>query len=90
MNSVPISVARPLPIFVPTGRSRVRLRVDGRRFTKSFHGSISDARKELRRLIKSVDDGQHVVPTALTIADYLRAWLGTDSGISPKTRERYQ
>ena len=71
-------------------RWRLRWRVDGKRLTKSFHGSISDARKELRRLIKNADDGQHVVPTSLTIADYLRAWLDTDRGISPKTRERYQ
>jgi hypothetical protein len=45
-------------------RWRLRWRVDGKRFTRSFHGSISDARKELRRLIKSADDGQHVAPTA--------------------------
>lgn len=69
-------------------RWRLRWRVDGRRFTKSFHGPISEARKELRRLIKSVDDGQHVAPDKITIADYLRDWLDADPGISPKTRER--
>jgi integrase len=69
---------------------RLRWRVDGKRFSTTFRGSISEARKELRRLIKSADDGQHVAPTATTIADYLRGWLDTDTGISPKTRERYQ
>jgi integrase len=72
------------------GHFRLRWRVGGKRFTKSFHGSISEARKELRRLIKSADDGQHVAPDKLTIADYLRGWLDTDSGLSPKTRERYR
>lgn len=72
------------------GHYRLRWRVDGRRFTKSFHGSIGEARKELRRLIKSADDGQHVAPDRLTVAAYLSDWLGSDPGISPKTRERYQ
>jgi hypothetical protein len=30
-------------------RWRLRWRVDGKRFTKSFHGTIGEARKELRR-----------------------------------------
>src|ERR1700747_674240 len=72
------------------GHYRLRWRVDGRRFTKAFHGSIGEARKELRRLIKSADDGQHVAPDKITITDYLRGWLDTDPGISPKTRERYR
>jgi len=49
----------------------MRWRVDGKRFTKSFHGSISEARKELRRLIKSADDGQHVAPDKLTVAEWV-------------------
>jgi integrase len=72
------------------GHYRLRWRVDGKRFTKSFHGSISEARKELRRLIRSVDDGQHVAPDKLPLAKYLRDWLDADPGISPKTRERYR
>jgi integrase len=71
-------------------RWRLRWRVGGKRFAKPFHGSISDARKELRRLIKSADDGEHVAPDKITIADYSTDWLASDTGISPKTRERYQ
>jgi len=71
-------------------RWRLRWRVDGKRFTKSFHGSIGEARKELRRLIKSADDGQHVAPDKVTIETYLGDWLDTDTGLSPKTRERYR
>jgi integrase len=70
-------------------RWRLRWRVGGKRFTKSFQGSIGDARKELRRLIKSADDGAHVAPARLILADYLRDWLYADPRISPKTRERY-
>jgi integrase len=71
-------------------RWRLRWRVDGKRFTKSFHGSIGEARKELRRLIKSADDGQHVAQDKVTVERYLADWLAADTGISPKTRERYQ
>lgn len=72
------------------GHFRLRWRVDGKRFSKPFRGSIGEARKELRRLIKSADDGQHVAPDKQTVADYLGDWLGSDPRISPKTRERYQ
>jgi integrase len=72
------------------GHYRLRWRVDGRRFTKAFHGSIGEARKELRRLIKSADDGQHVAPDKITVERYLTDWLASDTGISPKTRERYR
>lgn len=72
------------------GHYRLRWRVDGKRYTKAFHGSIAEARRELRRLLKSADDGEHVAPDKVTIADYLRGWLAADPGISPKTRERYR
>src|SRR5690348_4768843 len=71
-------------------RWRLRWRVGGKRFTKSFSGSTSDARKQLRQEIKSADDGAHVAPDKITIVDYLRGWLDSDTAISPKTRERYQ
>ena len=72
------------------GLYRLRWRVDGKRYSKSFRGSIGDARRELRRLIKSADDGKHVAPDKITIAAYLREWLTADHALSPKTRERYQ
>jgi integrase len=71
-------------------RWRLRWRVNGKRHSKMFRGTVTDARKELRRLIKSVDDGVHVAPAKLTIADYLDDWLANDTRISLKTRERYQ
>jgi integrase len=72
------------------GHYRLRWRVGGKRFTKAFHGSIGEARRELRRLIKSADDGEHVAPDKVTVERYLTDWLASDTGISPKTRERYQ
>jgi integrase len=71
-------------------RWRLRYRVNGKRYTKAFHGTLTEARKELRRLLKSADDGMHIEPDKTTIAEYLRAWLDADSSLAPKTLERYR
>lgn len=68
------------------GRYRLRWRKDGKRHSQAFHGTLSDARKELRRLLEAEKP-----PTkGLRLADWLRDWLKNDPNISPKTRERYQ
>lgn len=72
------------------GSFRLRYRVGGKVYRVTFRGSITEARRELRRLLKSADDGQHVAPARLTIADYLRGWLDGNTGLSPKTLERYR
>jgi integrase len=79
---------------------RLRWRVDGRRFTKSFHGSISDARRELRRLIKSADDGQHIAPDKVTLAAWVERWIALQRRgdadqarrglVNARTLERYE
>src|SRR5215468_1526519 len=81
-------------------RWRLRWRVDGKRFTKSFHGSIGEARKELRRLIKSADDGQHVAPDRLTLAAWVARWVALQRRgdmdqprrglVNARTLERYE
>jgi integrase len=69
---------------------RLRWRVGGKRYTKAFHGSKRAAQTELRRLLKNADDGPHVTPDKITLADYLRGWLDSDTDLSPKTLERYR
>jgi integrase len=71
-------------------RWRLRYRVNGKRYAKAFRGSLAEARKELRRLLKSADDGMHIEPEKTTVAEYLRAWLDADSSLAPKTLERYR
>jgi integrase len=71
-------------------RWRLRWQVSGQRFTKSFQGNITQAKRELRRLLKSADDGMHVAPVKLTLAEYVRGWLDSASDLSPKTLERYR
>ena len=81
-------------------RYRLRWRVGDKRFSKSFHGLISEARKELRRLIKSADDGQHIAPDKLTFAAWVNRWVALlrrndDTGkkrglVNSRTLERYE
>jgi integrase len=70
---------------------RLRYRVRGQRHTTTFHGSLTEARKELRRLLKASDDGVHVAPTRTTLADWVREWLELRArSVSAKTVEHYQ
>jgi integrase len=80
---------------------RLRYRIAGRRFTATVHGTLSDARKELRRLIRSGDVGEHVAPDKLTLEGWIDRWLALlerqrdDSAprkrglVAAKTLERY-
>jgi integrase len=69
---------------------RLRWRVAGKRYSKAFHGTKRAAQTELRRLLKTADDGAHVAPDKTTLAAYLRAWLDGSNDLSPKTLERYR
>jgi integrase len=62
--------------------------------------SIGEARRELRRLIKSTDDGQHVAPDKLTLVAWVDRWIAlqrrgeTDQSrrglVNARTLERYE
>jgi integrase len=54
---------------------RLRYRVDGKRFTKTFHGTLTEARKELRALVRSGDTGEHVDPAKVTVATWIDRWI---------------
>jgi integrase len=77
------------------GIFRLRYRVNGRRFTKTIHGTLTEARKELRALVRSGDAGEHVDPTKMMVAQWIDQWL--DAGapgrrrkkVSERTLERY-
>jgi integrase len=82
------------------GHFRLRYQVGDKRFSVAFKGTIGEARKELRRLIKSADDGQHVAPDKLSLADWVERWVAlqrrgdTDRPrrglINTRTLERYE
>jgi hypothetical protein len=63
----------------------------GRRVaTCTVRGDRKDAEKELRRLLRTLDTGEHVDPTRLSVKQWLEQWLETvRTEVSPKTHERY-
>ena len=58
--------------------------------TTTVRGDRRVAEKELRRLLRSVDTGEHVDPSRLSVRHWLTTWLATvREEVSPKTYERY-
>ena len=62
-----------------------------RRFgTATVRGARKQAEKELVRLLRTVDTGEHVDPTRITTGEWLRLWVdAVKTEVSPKTHERY-
>jgi hypothetical protein len=59
--------------------------------TTTVRGDRRVAEKELRRLLRSVDTGEHVDPSRLSVRHWLTTWLATvREEVSPKTYERIQ
>jgi Phage integrase, N-terminal SAM-like domain len=66
--------------------------VTGRRrtATATVRGTRKDAERELTRLLRTTDAGEHVDPSRMTVAQWLELWLDTIRvEISPKTHESY-
>jgi integrase len=58
--------------------------------TTTVKGNRRTAEKELRRLLRTLDTGEHVDPTRMTVRGWLVTWLGAvGTEISPKSHERY-
>ena len=90
------------------GQSSWQLKFDvssgnGMRQTRyvTVRGKRQDAQRELTRLLGQADAGTLVEPSKVTVAEYLRAWLGhpaqqgeqalpPPAGLTPKTAERYR
>jgi integrase len=58
--------------------------------TVTVRGTKKTAQAELTRLLAEVDRGISVDPSKVTVAEYIRAWLDSPDGLSPKTAERYR
>jgi integrase len=58
--------------------------------TTTVRGSRKDAERELRRLLRALDTGEHVDPHRMTVREWLTAWLdATRQEVAPRTAERY-
>jgi integrase len=66
----------------------------GERLTRfvTVKGTKREAQAELTRLLAAHDAGTLVEPSKVTVAEYMRAWVGTAEALSlsPKTAERYR
>jgi integrase len=65
-----------------TGKRRVAI--------ATVKGNRKAAEKEMRRLLRLLDTGEHVDPTRMTVRAWLTQWHETKrEEVSPKTHERY-
>jgi integrase len=56
----------------------------------ALRGTRKDAERELTRLLRTADTGEHVDPSRMTVRRWLEMWLdAVRSEISPKAYERY-
>jgi len=58
--------------------------------TATVQGNRRAAEKELRRLLRTLDTGEHVDPNNVAVRQWLATWLDTvREEVSPKSHERY-
>jgi len=58
--------------------------------TTTVKGNRKAAEKELRRLLRTLDTGEHVDPSRMTVREWLATWLAAvREEVSPKSHERY-
>lgn len=57
------------------GSWRIRYRINSQRFTKTFHGTKTEAARELRRLLHHGDARQHVAPDRMLLSAWVDHWL---------------
>jgi integrase len=79
---------------------RLRWRADGKRYTKTVCGSITDAKRELRKVLRSADTGTHVAPDRLALAAWIDRWISLQRRgdadqprrglVNARTLERYE
>jgi integrase len=75
---------------------RLRYRVDARRFTVTFHGTLKEARQKLRELLGAADKGEHVEPDKITVGKWIDHWIAAGAPgrkkkkVGQRTIERYE
>lgn len=75
---------------------RLRYRVNGRRYTKTFQGTLTEARKELRKLLREGDTGDHIEPSKITLGNWIDTWIAAGAPgrrkkrVGQRTLERYE
>jgi integrase len=65
---------------------RLRYRIKGRRYTKTFRGTKAQAQKALRDLLHAGDTGAHVDPDKMTVAQWIEHWLSIGAPSNKRRR----
>jgi integrase len=65
---------------------RLRYRIGNERYSVTFRGTRKEAQAKLRELLKSGDDGTHIEPSRMTVAEWCEHWLSTGCPIGKKRR----
>jgi Tfp pilus assembly protein FimT len=78
--------------IAPSGKRswRIRYRSEGKRLAKTIRGSRTEAARELRRLLQTGDDGVHVAPDRITLAEWIDRWLALRPNVKAGTYQRYE
>lgn len=77
------------------GTTRIRYRVDGKRYSETFPGTKKEAEVRLRTLLSSADKGDHVAPDRQTVKGWIEHWLKIGApgrrknAVTARTLERY-
>jgi integrase len=54
---------------------RLRYRINKKRYHKTFHGTLAEAKKELRARLRCGDSGEHVAPDKATLSGWAKQWI---------------
>src|SRR5438270_13678785 len=58
--------------------------------TVTVRGTRKEAERELRRLLRALDTGEHIDPNRITVREWLTTWLDASRAeVAPKSAERY-
>jgi integrase len=72
---------------------RIRYRVKGKRHSQMFAGTRDEAEAKLRALLGSVDKGEFVEPSKITVADFVRSRVAqweASGEITARSADRYR
>ncbi len=66
---------------------RLRYRINGRRYTRVFRGTKTEAQKAIRNLLHAGDTGEHVAPDKITVGRWIEHWIAIGCPGNKKRRE---
>lgn len=62
-----------------------------RRVTRNIDGRKPDAEREMAKIIQELEQGIYIEPSKMTVAEYLKYWLGAYGGnLAPSTYASYE